>query len=95
MSKELKGMPIDRFSEAWDKANEYIKDKPDLCIVADIESGYPEVMTIENRDRLVNVFKECIPKTSPSFPKGKIIYFGTGGRPIENNSFEDLFKNKK
>jgi len=94
MGKErLKGMPLDFCGMAWDYANEYIRDKPDLVAIPELDSGYPQIMTKEQAKQLADIWEACRPKTNIDFG-GKFLIYGTGGE-MDNGSFEDIFYNPK
>lgn len=87
----LGGRPPDPFEGAWKRAEERVKNNPDLCIVPDIESGFPVVMTEAERKRMLEVWEMFKPKATVQIP-GKIFFFGTGGPMIhDQKSFEDMW----
>ncbi len=91
----LKGLAFHPHEQAWKEAEEFVKNNPGYCIVAEIESGYPQIMTEKQRDEIARVWEECKPKPLSNQDMGKIIVFGTGGG-IEKGSkdFNDVFYNE-
>jgi len=88
----LRGMPLDFCGMAWDRANEYIKNKPNLVAIADLDSGYPQIMTKEQAKQLSDLWESCCPKSNIKIDS-KLFFFGTGGGIENNKSFEELFNN--
>lgn len=84
------GAPANFYEGAWRAAEERVKNNPDLCIVPDIESGFPVVMTQAQRKRMLEVWESVLPKVTVTTP-GKIFFFGTGGSLDSGKSFEDLW----
>jgi len=80
------------FEACWEHARKQIEGKPDFCIVPDLESGLPIIMTNQERQGLIDAFESCKPTQLINKPLGKIILFGTGGE-LNNagKTFEDLF----
>lgn len=91
----LKGLRLhdEYFESAWVDARKRIENNPDMCIVPDLESGFPIVMTIDERQSLINIYEECRPKSLKLKDQGKVFVFGTGGEP-DINDFNDLFYNR-
>lgn len=87
----LKGVPLDRFKMAWDSAAEYVKDKPDLTVIEDLESSYPMVVTKKYAESLADIFESCMPK-STIVVDSKLFYFGTGGEIKRNNDWLKIFE---
>lgn len=76
---------------AWEYAKKRVENNPNLCIVPDIETGYPEVWTVEARDKLLKIFDDTKPKIDSNLTS-RIIMFGTGG-DMEKGNFNDVFYN--
>lgn len=89
----LKGLSPnnDLFDTAWKSAEKSIESDPNLCIVPDLESGYPIIMTLKERDRLLEIWESCKPRDLPQSMKGKILVFGTGGDAEGQNNFNENF----
>lgn len=88
----LKGMPLDIFGDRWSAANKYVADKPHLCVIKDLESGMPMVVTKEYAQSLADLFEAVKPDMSKIDPKfsGKLLIFGTGGA-AEKDNFNKLW----
>lgn len=85
----LKGLAPRLHEGAWERAEEMVKENPNLCIVPEIESGFPLVVTLEQRQQMIDAWEACKPKGDWK-AKGKIVYFGTGGGlDMDNNLFYD------
>lgn len=84
------------FDQAWINANEYIEDKPHLCLIENLETGYPELITVEDRAIMLGIFEESMrPLVLTKEQQKKIQYFGTGGQIEIDKIFIDLFKNDR
>lgn len=81
------------FDAAWSHARERVKNNPDLRIIEDIESGFPEVVNKERYEAYLQMWEDLKPKWSDSAIAGKVLIFGTGGGHKDLNRFEDIFKN--
>lgn len=89
--KMFKGLAPNLHEGAWEYAEEMVKNDSNLCIVPDLESGFPVVMTTKERDGLVDIWEACKPKLNDDFRhKGTIIYFGTSGD--NSKKFNDEYK---
>lgn len=91
-TRKLKGFPLDIVGERWDAAHKYVADKPDLCVIEDVESGYPRVVTKETAQKLKDIFEATKPDLSKIDPKfsGKFVLFGTSAT-TKNNDFKDFW----
>ena len=78
------------FEACWEHAKKQIEGKPDLCIVPDLESGLPIIMTNQKRQGMIDAFESCKPSSLLNKPMGNIVVFGTGGES-DLNDFKDLF----
>ena len=89
-NKKLKGMPLDTISSQFDACmkacNEALKENPELVIMYDLESGYPYTATKESRDSFLAML-EAFTSKSNFKPKGKIMFYGTGGQMEKNNDY--------
>lgn len=74
--KVLRGNAPNLFEYAWEIAHKKVTNNPDLYIVPDLESGYPQVMTIEQRDKLIQIWEAAKPKVYRT-SVCNIIVFGT------------------
>lgn len=94
------GLHLDstRFDATWKHAIEWVKNNPNLTIIPDIESGYPEVVTKEYHAAYLKMWEDLKPKPLSKEMQdkmGKIMIFGTAGAIEKNSSFEDIFYNPK
>jgi len=93
---KLKGLAFHPFELAWEKAEEFVKNNPEYCIVPDLESGYPQIMTEEQRLDIEKLWDECKPKQTSNIDTSKIVFFGTGGCMEKGGKdFKDLFFNSE
>lgn len=75
----------------WVSAELFVKDKPDLMVIEDPITGYPQVITKEQGKRMAEQFEACKPKLDPNFNiNHKFMVFGTGGG-MDNSNLEELF----
>jgi hypothetical protein len=91
MSKVILGGPLpDPYESARKAAYEKVaKDPEKYCVVDDMETGFPQVMTIEQRDEIAASWEACKPKGDFEL-KGPIVFFGTGGSNF-GTDFKDLY----
>jgi hypothetical protein len=87
----IKGLAPNLYDGAWEQAEQMVKEDSNLCIVPEIESGFPMVVTLEQRQQMVDSWEATKPKLDWKVKTdGKIVYFGTGGsldKNIDLNSF--------
>ena|SRR6478735_6894321 len=91
----LKGLALSDpwYDAAWKAAYERTHDDPNLCIIPDIESGYPITMTIAERQKLLDLWESFKPKINHK-SKGTIMIFGTGGN-MDNKGFDEMWREMK
>ncbi len=73
------------------------KSNGDLVIYYDIESGWPEVITKEQNQKIIDSWNSIKPKKMINGkPIGTIIYWGTGSSGEKGNGWiEDMFNDIK
>lgn len=87
------GRPPDNgFNIALRACEEIVAKDPTKCIFYDIESGWPTVITKEERKRIIKLMESCIPKTPIDFNVKGLYFYGTGGKMEDNGSWEEIFK---
>lgn len=79
------------FEYALKRCYEEVAKDPSLCINYDIESGFPSVWTIRERDAFLDFLDSLRPKCLPPINMGKIIIFGTGGRMNDKHDFYKIY----
>lgn len=67
------------FEAAMKACEKAVAENPELCILYDLESGFPYLADEKQRQALIEVWESCRPKATREFPVGGIIYFGTKG----------------
>lgn len=76
---------------AWKHANEHMDTNPNLRIILDIESGFPQVVTKEYYEAYLKIWKDLKCGCNMKIDNNKLFIFGTGGEIFDENYFKDLF----
>ena len=88
----LKGLSPNLHGDAWKHAEQMVKEDSNLCIVPEIESGFPLVVTLKQRRDMLDAWEACKPKLDYNvMTSGKIVYFGTRGFSDDNNDIFNAF----
>lgn len=88
--KKLKGMPIKSMCEyAWEAVPAILAKNTNLVAIPDIETGWPQIMTIEQRERLNEAWEMTKPKMEGF--SGKLLIFGTGGEISSKDTFYEMW----
>src|SRR4051812_18024748 len=78
-------------SLAWDAAEKQCAENPDLRIIPDMESMFPQVVTKEQHEAYLKMWEDLKPKELSKEIGGKIITFGTGGEMEGKANFSEYF----
>ncbi len=91
----LKGLAPNLHGDAWKHAEQMVKEDSNLCIVPEIDSGFPLVVTLKQRQDMLDAWEACKPKLDCNvMTSGKIVCFGTGGSLDDNSDIASSFYNQ-